>query len=115
MAQEIESQIDAEAVGRQLDRILSSKVFSTAKRSRMFLRYAVERSLASSVRKEFEIAVDVLGRSADYDPDVDATVRVEAGLRVTACESTTTLQERPIRFSSIFPKARMEPSSSFAK
>jgi TolB-like protein len=79
MAQDIESGIDADAVGRQLDRILSSKVFSTAKRSRMFLRYAVERSLASSVPKEYEIAVEVLERSADYDPDVDATVRVEAG------------------------------------
>jgi TolB-like protein len=79
MAQEIESRIEADAVVRQLDRILSSKVFSTAKRSRMFLRYVVERSLASSAPKEFEIAVEVLGRGADYDPEIDATVRVEAG------------------------------------
>ncbi len=78
MGQEVESRIDDEAVRRELERILSSSIFSTAKRSRMFLRYAVERSLANSAPKEFEIAVEVLERSADYDPDVDATVRVEA-------------------------------------
>ena len=70
--------VDAEAVKRELDRILSSKVFFAAKRSRMFLRYAVERSLANSAPKEFEVAVEVLERGADYDPDVDAAVRVEA-------------------------------------
>jgi TolB-like protein/tetratricopeptide (TPR) repeat protein len=45
----------------------------------MLLRYVVERSLAGSAPQEFEIAVEVLGRGAEYDPDVDATVRVEAG------------------------------------
>ena len=45
----------------------------------MLLRYVVERSLAGSAPKEFEIAVEVLGRGGEYDPDVDATVRVEAG------------------------------------
>jgi len=78
MAHDVESGIDCEAVMRELDRILSSSIFSAAKRSRMFLRYAVERSLGGSAPKEFEVAVDVLGRGADYDPDIDATVRVEA-------------------------------------
>ena len=45
----------------------------------MFLRYVVERSLLNSAPKEYEIAVEVLGRPSDYDPDVDAAVRVEAG------------------------------------
>ena len=44
----------------------------------MFLHYVVERSLLNSAPKEFEVAVEVLGRGADYDPDIDATVRVEA-------------------------------------
>jgi TolB-like protein/Flp pilus assembly protein TadD len=78
MARDLKAKIDDEAVMRELDRILSSSVFSAAKRSRMFLRYAVERSLANAAPKEFEIAVEVLGRGSDYDPDVDATVRVEA-------------------------------------
>jgi TolB-like protein len=79
MDQSVKSHLEAEAVGRQLDRILSSGVFLAARRSRMFLRYVVERSLLNSVPKEYEIAVEVLGRPSDYDPDVDAAVRVEAG------------------------------------
>jgi len=79
MDQSLKSHLEAEAIGQQLDRILSSGVFLAAKRSRMFLRYVVERSLLNSVPKEYEIAVEVLGRPSDYDPDVDAAVRVEAG------------------------------------
>jgi TolB-like protein len=78
VAPETETIIDGEEIRLELDRILSSTVFSTARRSRMFLHYVVERSLANSAPKEFEVAVEVLGRGADYDPDIDATVRVEA-------------------------------------
>jgi TolB-like protein/Tfp pilus assembly protein PilF len=70
---------DADAIRQQLDRILASGVFAAARRSRMFLRYVVERSLLESFPKEYEIAVEVLGRGADYDPEIDAAVRVEAG------------------------------------
>lgn len=70
---------DAEAIRLQVERILGSKIFVSAQRSQAFLRYAVERSIAGAAPKEYEIAVDVLDRSASYDPAVDATVRVEAG------------------------------------
>jgi TolB-like protein len=70
--------IDADAVVEQLERILSSKTFATARRSQMLLRYVVERTLANSAPKEYEIAVGVLGRDDRYDPEIDATVRVEA-------------------------------------
>ena len=65
----------------ELERILSSKVFATAQRSQAFLRYVVERSLtdARPPLKEFSIAMDVFARGHDYDPSIDATVRVEAG------------------------------------
>jgi len=65
----------------ELDRVLSSKVFSAAQRSQAFLRYVVERSLTDSPAplKEFSIAMDVFARGHDYDPAIDATVRVEAG------------------------------------
>jgi TolB-like protein/tetratricopeptide (TPR) repeat protein len=68
-------------VEEELHRILNSKVFATAQRSQAFLRYVVERSLtgSSSPLKEFSIAVDVFARGHDYDPSIDATVRVEAG------------------------------------
>jgi len=68
-------------IEEELDRILSSKVFATAQRSQAFLRYVVERSLtdAPAPLKEFSIAMDVFARGHDYDPAIDATVRVEAG------------------------------------
>ena len=71
----------AQEIKEELDRILSSKVFSMAQRSQDFLRYVVERSLtdAPPPLKEFSIAMDVFARSDDYDPAIDATVRVEAG------------------------------------
>jgi TolB-like protein len=68
-------------IEEELDRILSSKVFAAAQRSQAFLRYVVERSLtdAPPPLKEFSIAMDVFARGDDYDPAIDATVRVEAG------------------------------------
>ena len=69
----------SEIIEEQLQRILNSKLFAASHRSQDFLRYVVERSLAGSTPKEYAIAVDVFGRGADYDPAVDATVRVEAG------------------------------------
>lgn len=73
------SATDAEAIRLQLERILSSGVFASARRSQAFLRYVVEKSILGPIPKEYEIAVDVFERSADYDPAIDATVRVEAG------------------------------------
>jgi TolB-like protein len=71
----------AQEIEDELHRILSSKVFAMAQRSQDFLRYVVERSLtdAPPPLKEFAIAMDVFARSPDYDPAIDATVRVEAG------------------------------------
>jgi TolB-like protein/tetratricopeptide (TPR) repeat protein len=68
-------------IEEELDRILRSKVFSAAQRSQAFLRYVVEQSLtdAPAPLKEFSIAMDVFARGHDYDPSIDATVRVEAG------------------------------------
>jgi TolB-like protein/Flp pilus assembly protein TadD len=70
---------EPQQIGEQLDRILGSKIFLLAQRSRAFLRYSVEQSLQGDAPKEYAIAVDVLSRSQDYDPSIDATVRVEAG------------------------------------
>lgn len=73
-----ESATNAEAIRRQLDCILASRVFFPAQRSQAFLRYVVEKSLLGLPPKEYEIAIDIFQRSADYDPAVDSTVRVEA-------------------------------------
>ena len=69
---------DAEAIRLQLERILASRVFVSARRSQAFLRFVVEKSILGPIPKEYEIAIEVFERSADYDPTVDATVRVEA-------------------------------------
>ena len=73
------TQIDPNLVTQQVERILKSKVFAAATRSQAFLQYVVEKSLANSPPKEYTIAVDVFERGTEYDPAVDATVRVEAG------------------------------------
>jgi TolB-like protein len=72
--------VEAFEAQQQLERILASAVFRKAQRSQRFLRYLVEFSLtqpAASI-KEYAVALDVFDRAADYNPTIDATVRVEA-------------------------------------
>lgn len=65
----------------QLERIVSSRTFSGARRSQLFLRYILHHALAhpDEQLKEYSIAVDVFERDSSYDPAVNNTVRVEAG------------------------------------
>ena len=73
--------IDAAEAMRQTERIVTSPVFAKAKRSQRLLRYLVDAALADppQVAKEYTIATEVFDRDANYDPAIDATVRVEAG------------------------------------
>src|SRR5579884_3735316 len=65
----------------ELNRVLNSQEFRSSRRSQEFLRYVVENTLAGRADslKERTIGIDVYGRSPDYDPADDATVRVKAG------------------------------------
>jgi TolB-like protein len=67
-------------VRRQLDRLLASTGFANAGRMSRFLKFVVEQSLAGEGErlKEYVIGVEVFDRDTDYDPRVDAIVRVEA-------------------------------------
>jgi TolB-like protein len=67
-------------VRRQLDRLLASAGFANAGRMSRFLKFVVEQSLAGEGErlKEYVIGVEVFDRDTDYDPRVDAIVRVEA-------------------------------------
>lgn len=68
------------AVRDQLARILNSRGFASSTRLCRFLTHIVHRTLdgnAGSI-KEFSIAMEVFDRTADYDPNIDAIVRVEA-------------------------------------
>ncbi len=62
-----------------LSRLLSSQSFSKSPRQQDLLRYLVKQSLAGNASrlKGYSIGVDVFGRGDDFDPAVDAIVRVE--------------------------------------
>jgi hypothetical protein len=68
-------------IREELSRVLASQEFRSSNRSKEFLRYVVENTLAGhgDTLKERTIGIDVYGRPASYDPADDATVRVKAG------------------------------------
>lgn len=65
----------------QLARVLASNTFIAAPQLSNFLRFAVETTLAGhgDRLKGYTIGVEALGRRADFDPQTDPIVRVEAG------------------------------------
>jgi TolB-like protein len=72
--------VSGDEIRRQLDRLLASPGFANAGRMSRFLKFVVEQTLAGEGErlKEYVIGVEVFDRDADYDPRVDAIVRVEA-------------------------------------
>jgi hypothetical protein len=68
-------------IRQALDRAVGSAVFRAAPKLTAFLRFVVERALAGEAArlKGYTIAVEALGRDADFDPGTDPSVRVEAG------------------------------------
>ena len=75
--------VEAEALAtrRHLERVLQSPGFARNERLSRFLRFVVERHLEGKDHelKESVIAIEILGRRADYDPKHDPIVRTEAG------------------------------------
>src|SRR6516225_3018974 len=71
---------EAQAVRRQLERILESSGFSRNQRLSRFLRFVVEGHLDGKDHelKESVIAVEVFGRGPDFDSRLDPVVRTEA-------------------------------------
>jgi adenylate cyclase len=76
-----EPAVPAESIQIELQKILSSHVFSASGRLRQFLRFVVEQSLRGQreTLKESVLGVRVFGRGHGFDPRLDAIVRVEAG------------------------------------
>ena len=70
-----------DGVRAELERILASGAFDASPRNRRFLRYVVEETLAGRGEriKAYAIATAVFGRDADFDPQQDPIVRIEAG------------------------------------
>ena len=73
--------VSEDRVREELSRVLASHEFRSSKRSQEFLRYVIENTLHGRAEqlKERTIGIEVFGRSTDYDPSDDATVRVKAG------------------------------------
>jgi hypothetical protein len=73
----------------QIDRLTSSHVLHGSESLCKLLRYLARHVLdhpGTSI-KEYQIATEVFGRSADFDPQLDSMVRVQAGrLRVKLSE-----------------------------
>src|SRR5262249_30809178 len=85
-------EVNQQAPREELDRILSSPLFSRNERLSRFLRFVVERHLEGrdSELKESLIAIEVFDRSTDYDPKQTSIVRTEAGrLRARLAEYYT--------------------------
>lgn len=65
----------------QVERLVNSQVLRGAESLRRLLLYLVDRTLVEPANppKEYQIAIEVFGRQADFDPKQDATVRVQMG------------------------------------
>jgi adenylate cyclase len=72
--------VPATAVRDQLARIVNSAGFISSVRLSRFLTHVVNRTIEGDLDdlKEFSIAMEVFDRSSDYDPNIDAIVRVQA-------------------------------------
>lgn len=72
--------VPATAVRDQLARIVTSSGFVSSARLCRFLTHIVNQTIEGDIDslKEFSIAMEVFDRTSEYDPNIDAIVRVEA-------------------------------------
>lgn len=72
--------VPATAVHDQLTRVVNSPGFVSSVRLCRFLKHVVHRTLEGDIDslKELSIAMEVFDRTSEYDPNIDAIVRVEA-------------------------------------
>lgn len=68
-------------IQEELDCILSSNMFSRSSVLSNFLKFIVEETLEGRTEnlKEYSIAVSALGKADDFNPQIDAIVRIHAG------------------------------------
>src|ERR1700676_5347975 len=74
---------------QQIDKLIKSHSLHSSESLCKLLRYLAEHSLdhPGIALKEYQIATEVLGRPAGFDPQSDSTVRVQAGrLRIKLAE-----------------------------
>src|SRR5262247_1206596 len=73
--------VNPDLVRRELLQVLSSEKFRNSQVLSMFLQFVVEETLVGHVNeiKEYTIGIRALGRPADFNPQIDAVVRIHAG------------------------------------
>ncbi|MHA6297347.1 hypothetical protein [Devosia sp. CAU 1758] len=76
----LDGDADTEGVNQALARVLAWPDIARSPQLANFLSYIVERRLVGDAQsiKAYSIAVDVFGRSPDFDPQADPIVRVQA-------------------------------------
>lgn len=80
---------EKEQFSRQIDRLVNSHTLHGSESLCRLLRYLAEHALThpGAPLKEYQIATEVFGRPVDFDPQLDSTIRVQAGrLRVKLSE-----------------------------
>jgi len=106
---------DRKAIRQQLDRILRSGPFRQSCRRQRFLEYIVSETLAGRGErlKGYNLALEIFGRPASFDPVVSPIVRIEAArLREKLREYYgTDGQNDPIRID--LPKGTYTPQIEF--
>ena len=72
---------DRAAVGSEVDRLTTSSLLHGSEALCRLLRFLAEHFLAhpGGAIKEYQLATEVFGRPADFDPRLDSTVRVQTG------------------------------------
>src|SRR5579863_8299602 len=75
------TETDRDAVHAQIEKLNRSSVLHGSESLCKLLRYLGDHSLDSpgAPLKEYQIATEVFGRPADFDPRLDSTVRVQTG------------------------------------
>lgn len=95
------NQINSAEVKAALARLVESSAFKGSPQLVKFIQYVVDASLNGKAEtiKSYAIGVDVLGRSEDFNPQIDPIVRVEARRLRQALQSyyTGPGAEEPIR------------------
>ena len=72
---------DLTVLNECVDKLLSSPTFIKSHRQQDLLRYLIKETLAGNAQrlKGYTLGVEIFNRGADFDPGVDAIVRVEVG------------------------------------
>lgn len=106
-----DSSLAPAAIRKQISKILKAPEFRSAKILADFLRYIVHETLKGNEEslKEYVIAIEVLKKSPEFNPQLDAVVRIHAGRLRRSLKNyylNTGIQD-PIKIS--IPKGRYIP------